>query len=311
MTQQSSQSADATIRMTRAITRADATYRFLQLNCLAHWAVDDETAEGFNQRTALHQDYILQWKPTICFLEEVDGPLTLPEGCLSLGQTLLETNLYQSVHHAKYNEKGDETWILVNPKEASILSHEVLRYDNATSSQFALIAVVQWTSSKDECLVVATHAKAGRTDEWESVRVSHSAQLLGHLASNEQYRALVEQGKVVWGGDLNAGPSSYDGKYPCQWYPHLFNDETGIATKVGLQSAYKQHAGSEPLFTTVKHRHGALISQCIDYIFVASKWAVVYAAPLPTLDDVPSCALPCPNWASDHLPLVVDLREVL
>lgn len=321
------------IQMSEPVAQSKGTLRCLQLNCLAHWAIDDETAEAFTQRVSLHEEYIRRWQPTVCFLEEVDtAATTLPQGCLSLGQRLLmrssassldkgqESIEYDAVFHQKHNEKGDETWILVNKSEMSFVSHEVLRYDDGTSSQFALIAIAQWHSpaaaaaegnekeSSRTVLLIATHAKAGRSEEWEAVRVSHSAQLLAHLTAKEEYRVLLERGAVVWGGDLNAGPSSYEGKYPCAWYPHMFHPTTGAATAIGLQSAYVQHSNSEPLFTTIKHRHGALIYQCIDYIFVGKQWKVVFAAPLPSLTDVPPCALPCANWGSDHLPLVVDLQ---
>lgn len=285
---------------------ATPSFRVLQLNTQAHWSVDDESPEAFQARTALHKAHISRVMPTVVVLQEVDGPATLPQGIASLPTQLQSELGYDGVHGTKYNEKGDQTWILFQTTDVQLVSYHTFRFSEE-DSQFALIAHLNVHGGG--LLVVAQHAKAGRTNENEDTRIRHSRALLDHLTSSASFKALIEMGRTLLIGDFNAGPHSYEGKYPDAWYQAIAVESLG---PLGFTSAYRAwsaaadgSAGIEPPFTTVKWRKGVLISQCIDYVFFQPTGLnLTGVLALPHSGQIPAGGLPAAEvWGSDHLSL--------
>jgi hypothetical protein len=307
-------------------------FRVLQLNTLAHWACDGETDDQFEQRTELHFKHIEALAPTIVILEEVDGPLTAPR-VATLPQRLIGTGAFSGVSAGKSNEKGDETWVLYRNGEASpvpllacsegdALHHEVIRFDEGTSSQFAISIKLHVAAVDTDVIVVGHHAKAGRTEEHERTRVRHSLELWHRLSLRYANDEAFQHGRLLLCGDFNAGPHSYGGQYPASWYPTVV--EGVWAAEGGLVSAQRSMCGAEGearSVTTFKFRKGACIEQCIDYVFHNPQHLVVCgglalpqqrdalsqnpnAAPLHVLasEGLPSAGL----WGSDHLSIAFD-----
>ena len=208
-----------------------------------------------------------------------------------------------------------------------LLSHDVQRTQNADgtpSSQFILH--LRFDFHGEPLLVVAMHAKAGRYEPNESKRILHSHQLFTYLTEffNTEAGARFRD-RVVWLGDFNAGPHSYNGQYPARWYTYITEgnrpdtpDRAPDAPKNAIgshnfkwTSAMKVAQGSEPLLTTCKVRDGKLIAQCIDYIFFSEGlFKVTGYVPSPTPEDLAPMYLPSPVWASDHLAVYAELSHM-
>ena len=308
--------------------------RVCQLNTLAHCLKDEETDVAFEKRTSNHFHHIASLLPHIIALEEVDSPRNVVLGddipqevdgvdrrvlvrSKTLPMRLAETYpFYKFVHYEKTNATHDCVYLAVDTRYVSIKSAEAFRFQPA-ASQFALIALVD-TKYAGSLLVVAQHAKAGRTSEDESTRIDHSRQLLDFIQSHTDYSKLVEAGRFIWLGDFNAGPHSYDGKYPDEWYrrvidstrtpPHLQEKEWSNLD-VPVDSATKIALGGEHPFTTFKQKKGDLIKQTIDYIFISHPSKFIKAVSSTVRDDsaLPPTGYPTETWGSDHLSVVVEL----
>jgi endonuclease/exonuclease/phosphatase family metal-dependent hydrolase len=302
--------------MNHPVARTWNTLRFLQLNCLAH-ALRRESIEEYDQRMMLHYNHIIALQPTLIALQEVDGQFSLPNGTFNLPHRLVAgcsevmpspLGSLGSISGQKEGGTSDETWLLYDMAILSLRHHEILRFRDA--SQFALIAEFSLVSSDEiELLVVVQHAKAGRTDENERKRIQHSKELLQHFALEKRYQNLAQNGRLIWLGDFNAGPHSYGGRYPSEWYQEIIEPLRQANSFFTLESALRFHFGAEPAFTTFKYRDGELIEQTIDYIFYTpSGLEVVDAVRMPESNDMPSGGLPFERWGSDHLSLCVDLK---
>lgn len=317
-------------------------FRLLQLNTLAHWACDGETDEEYEQRTVLHLQHIEALRPSIVVLEEVDGPLTAPPTVPTLPQRLINSGIYNGVSAGKNNEKCDETWVLYrndaaavstslknDEKEGAISHFTVIRFDDGTSSQFAICVKLRVTAIDTDVIVVGHHAKAGRTEENEDTRKRHSTELWRRLCALYAQDDAFLQGRLLLCGDFNAGPHSYEGKYPASWYPSIVEGLWGA--EGGLVSAQRSLVGAEgeaQSVTTFKLRKGAWIEQCIDYVFhnpsglaacgglqlpcqltAAKGVEEVNAAPTPHAllpqEGLPKVGL----WGSDHLSIAFDFRK--
>lgn len=290
---------------------ARKAFRVMQLNTLAHWSCDGETAEAYDKRMELHLQHIYALNtPTVVVLEEVDGPRTAPPGVPTLPQRLMADCLYGGVSVAKDNEKGDETWILFRCDQAALAEEpRVIRFD-ASTSQCAIAAKLR-IKDVGSVLVVGHHAKAGRTAENETTRIRHSVALWDEIQSmcrapSDETTSCPQLDRVLLCGDFNAGPHSYDGKYPADWYPTVVE---GLWEPAGLRSASKSFRSTEDRMTTFKWRKGALIEQCIDYVFHAPRGLRVCGALALPADkgELPEGGLPADGlWGSDHLSLAFD-----
>lgn len=303
-------------------TSSAVVLRVLQLNTLSHWSVDGETIEAFRSRTLLHEAHVRLLSPDVCVLEEIDGPKSLPDasGVQSLPQRLITppsdghggdeaVTAYNGAFVSKSNDFEDQTWILFNTAKFSLHRQDVFRFDDGAASQAALLVLLTVHHTGEHLLVIAQHAKAGRTEDSEAIRIRHTRQLVAHLAHDSEYSTMLRCGRCLWVGDFNAGPHSYGGRYPAAWYPEVV---PSLFQSMGLASAYAEFGAGEPELTTYKWRKGMLLSQCIDYIFYTPRGLRLTAIlPMPSEDDVATATcgagLPAAGlWGSDHLSLVCD-----
>jgi hypothetical protein len=292
------------------------------------------TPETYRARMALHKAHILSLMPSIIVLEEVDNTETAPDQ-YSLPADIIGTCSeaaadpaapqveYQGIHGQKMQSGKDQTWVIFDAKTLCLLeTPSVIEMPNG-ANQFAILCVFQQIDGEgalqgDPFALVAQHCKAGRTEESESLRIAHSQFLLGELARRAPHLIATHQ-RLIWVGDFNAGPHSYGGKYPARWYRQVIQSrppesaETGgndwVNGIVPLVSAYLAGSGEEPEMTTYKMREGKLISQTIDYIFIARLGGFSVKA---VLDPAPEKSMPetlpsLPFWGSDHLSICADV----
>ncbi len=334
--------------------------RMLQLNCFAHAYCKEETAATYHSRMRLHKDHILALLPGIIVLEEVDNLETAPDRYslpADIIGTCSEQGLadYRGIHGQKLQSGKDQTWVIFNEQVVELLQAPTVVQMPEGANQFAIICVFQQKTQKSVSstsanaasegehsnnnsplpfVFVAQHCKAGRNEESESLRIAHSKFLLNELVRMAPELIGVHQ-RLIWAGDFNAGPHSYNGKYPARWYPQVImsrsavdsasssattaeqaevetkkdDDNSWVNTVVPLVSVYVAGRGAEPDVTTYKMREGQLICQTIDFIFIARRGgftvtAVLDAAPIASFPEtLPSV----PFWGSDHLSLCADV----
>lgn len=312
----------------RKFVRATHRISVMQLNALAH-NYSGESRDEFAKRMQLHSSHIVQLRPTVAVIEEVDNPREFPELFLPDLVKVAARGVakYDYVCGAKDNGIADRTCVMFDTDEVKLVSVEEIRLEG---SQFALCCIFEHIAevanqrlqlaSSNEFLVVAQHCKAGRTDDNEMIRISHTATVFSALTENPRFADLLK--RMIWVGDFNAGPHSYDGKYPDLWHRVVIDRSAGpVALPSGalwentdprtqFVSSVRQLAGEEYEFTTVKWRDGRLIAQTIDYIFLPVHGNIRCTGVLqqPRFEELPPSALPCDWWGSDHLSLFAELE---
>lgn len=279
------------------------------------------------ERRRLNSLHVQHIKPMILVVEEMDACYI--EDFESFG--------YETVLATKKEGKGEHTGLFFL-KEAQIksLCAEVHKVDRkGEMGQFLIICHALCTLTNTEFVIICTHAKAGRTEEFENARVDHAKYTFEHILPEflkRRSEAMKEEKmmnllkKVLYVGDFNAGPHSYGGKYPCKIIPWLLgekiigahdNNEDNDAfgqNPIRLVSAQKILNGNQhPLFTTCKERDGAVIVQTIDYVLMSEEFGtVVGGLETPSANpekDLAPHYLPCPGkWGSDHLSVYVEIE---
>lgn len=306
----------------------------LQLNTLGRF---DEPLPLVLERQQTLLNYILQVQPSIATLQEVPVSSSALEGNANIPDSLMtQCPYYGLISYAKQSARADLGCILYDKRFFELVSEECFRF-SGNASQLAIIAVLQLKVESSpntnetayRLLLVAQHAKAGRSSECEAVRIQQSQELLTYLtdptASQSLYSALIRDGKFMWMGDMNAGPHDYGRGWPSEWYQRVVRGNTAIEgsewvnTTVPLLSVMTiAHNGNEPPFTTFKMKEGlGLVQQTIDYIFI-SKGSTSLAvtgvtSPASIFDEGNGVPLPAdgfPNnlWGSDHLPLLCEIE---
>lgn len=351
--------------------RGNPRFTVLQLNTLGRF---DEPLDLTLSRQKTLLDFINLSRPSIAALQEVPTSEGGLEGkALNLVDSLTAVSAagacYSSVHYSKKTPRADMGCLLFDTRVFSLVSEECFSF-GGESSQFAIIAILKLKASEssalgasearnstDGCvLVVAQHAKAGRTNANEAIRITHSQQLLSYLldpsatqaaradgtdlstsvskfaadaspsalpTGAQLYPQLIRDGKLLWLGDMNAGPHSYadsGNAWPCEWYSRVVKgvspaDGGWYNASVPLLSAMTiAHKGSEPDFTTYKLRDGRMISQTIDYILLSRGSPCLIlngvSSPPDAFHDkaLPVGGFPNEEWGSDHLPLLCEIE---
>ncbi len=281
----------------------------------------------FDHRKVLNLDHIVAMRPTICVLEEVDDPDEFYAPALRAAG-------YDVVADRKSGGARDSTCVFHRREEVELRGWRVYRFGEE-QSQFVLCCHFrdrrpQSSSRKNEghaapveFIVVALHAKAGRSDADEAIRMEHAQRVVCEFLPDFTAACGDRIGKrVLWVGDFNAGPHSYGGRYPARVVPWLLHDAKASAPAqlepslprcpIAFRSAVKEASGSHPLFTTCKLRHGAVIVQTIDYVlFADGACRCVGYLPCPSGDPATELAplfLPNQQWGSDHLSVYCELR---
>lgn len=268
------------------------------------------------KRRELNLKHITTLQPDLVVLEEVPDPESFyaPE---------LAKHGYECIADRKAGGQGDFTCVFFQRARISNASaHHVFRFAEGTS-QFALMCHLTDLLNDEEFVVVAQHAKAGRNDNSEEIRLRHAQRILTEalppfLASTIQRQQLADAGKdfgrhILWLGDFNAGPHTYEGKWPAKVVPWLLGEHRAseVQPPIEFASAMKAFFGEHPLFTTCKMRDGQLLSQCIDYVMFPRDAAVcIGALPCPTTkpeSDLAPLYLPNTTWGSDHLSVYIEL----
>ena len=274
--------------------------------------------------------HIAALAPHICVLEEVGTPSEVYEPALAaLGYSLVAAK--------KLTGQGDYTCVFYHHDRVEKASdHVVFRFAEGSTvdpppSQFVIMCHFIDKVTNSEFVVVAQHAKAGRTAANEAIRLEHAQRLLGEALPAYLARTLRRPGadeaaaqRVLWVGDFNAGPHTYGGKWPAVVVPWVLGEavtgssdsDAAAAPPLPLppmvfESAMKQYFGEHPLFTTCKMRGGQLLCQCIDYVlFPRGAARVVGSLPCPSSDperELGPLYLPSLDWGSDHLSVYAEL----
>lgn len=288
----------------------------LQFNVLARGlereTADDRSIAGrvmrFEHRKGLNLEHILNLQPTLCVLEEVDdldefyGPALRAAG-------------YDVVADRKSGGARDYTCVFFRAADLELRRHRVDRLGDG-QSQFAVLCHFRSRRSRVDFVVIAQHAKAGRTEENETIRFTHAHRIVTESLPSFVHGDTAAIGKrIVWAGDFNASPHSYGGRYPARVVPWLLGEERDPShpgCPIAFRSAVKDATGAHPLFTTCKRRDGAMIVQTIDYVLFADGAArCVGHLPCPSADPERELAplyLPNERWGSDHLSVYCELR---
>jgi hypothetical protein len=301
------------IRKPNLTTSASSIVSIMNFNLLYGILAAKHTNDvmTFEDRRQLNSAHIKAVKPMILVTEETDKVYL--DDFSQAG--------YELVVSFTKPERGERLCLFFH-KESGLksLKSEVKQVDpSGKRVQTALFSHIRFQANdkvpSTEFILIATHAKAGRTDEMEEFRVNDARHVMGHLlpefakaaSKNDTDFANLMQ-RVVYLGDMNAGPSTYGGKYPCKIIPWLLGENEGEGDKnpIKLQSAFRELVGDHPLFTTCKLRDESVIVQTIDYVFVTPGFGeCIGVLDNPTTDPVKDLAphyLPFPKkWGSDHL----------
>eukprot|EP00747_Dinoflagellata_sp_TGD_P185825 gnl/TRDRNA2_/TRDRNA2_42570_c0_seq1.p1 gnl/TRDRNA2_/TRDRNA2_42570_c0~~gnl/TRDRNA2_/TRDRNA2_42570_c0_seq1.p1 ORF type:complete len:437 (-),score=64.75 gnl/TRDRNA2_/TRDRNA2_42570_c0_seq1:21-1331(-) len=149
-----------------------------------------------------------------------------------------------------------------------------------------------------ELLAVATHFKAGLTDEAEKIRLQQAEGMVKHIRS-ARVPALVL-------ADLNSSCRPLLGEGALQLEPQVYP----YLAKSGFRSVMKVVAGSEPSFTCWGGWRGYDVSSVFDYIMLFGKRLVPHQVlELPPCEEVLrfSERLPNSEYPSDHFAIVADV----
>lgn len=274
-------------------------------------AGDDPRADRvmqFEHRKHPNLAHVLTLAPTICVLLEVDdvdefyGPPLRAAG-------------YDVIAERKSGGARDFTCVFFRAADLDLRRHHTERLGDS-HSQFVVFCHFRSRRTKHEFVVIAQHAKAGRTEDAESIRFAHAERIVTTLLPEfvKDHAAPIGP-RIVWAGDFNASPHSYGGRYPARVVPWLLHEEhepSRPACPIVFRSAVKDATGEHPLFTTCKRRDGAMIVQTIDYVLFADGAArCVGHLPCPSADPERELAplfLPNEAWGSDHLSVYCELQ---
>ena len=232
--------------------------RIIQMNCFAHAYCLTESTETYRGRMESLKAHILELKPSIVVLEEIDNADTAPEG-YSLPADVIGTCStlagegwpdYQGINGQKQQSGKDQTWVLFDTNVLNLLQGFVIEMPNG-ANQFAILCVFEEKRKKSSLgrtagaqrnqqgdkeeeisngtpfALVAMHCKAGRTEDSESLRIAHSKYLLTELVKRAP-ELIGQHHRLIWAGDFNAGPHSYGGQYPSRWYEQVIESRKSV-----------------------------------------------------------------------------------
>ena len=303
-------------------------------------ANDDASVQAmkFVNRSKLNAAHVLAMQPSLVVMEEVDDPA-------EFYGPALESEGYRYIFGRKQlvdrERPCDATCVFWKPEALDLLAHKV-KYFCPQRTHFVVMAHFLHKASGLDFGLVAQHAKAGRTAELEALRLSDVATVMnawvprffGVPSAKE-----VAGGRLLWAADLNAGPTTYGGKWPCRLLPWVQGEPeppqpadaapaalppTGAGSQelrltgtepnpLPLRSAIVDATGEHPVFTTCKKtwRDGSLVCQTIDYVFVApgtARCTAYLPCPVESADALAPLYLPSSVWGSDHLSVFVELE---
>jgi hypothetical protein len=185
-------------------------------------------------------------------------------------------------------------------------------------TSYALLSASIRRRDRAECIVIGgTHLR------WEYEMPEAGAKAVQALAAACGLRRHASDARAAgWAlcGDFNSKPS--DPAYLDLTGSEQHTDSVGSLLRAELAglgrplfaSAFREARGAEPLFTRKKNTPDS--QYCLDYVLLGGRLAAAAAsigpeAAPPPYDpqgdgsDLP--CLPCAEWPSDHLPLVVEL----
>jgi endonuclease/exonuclease/phosphatase family metal-dependent hydrolase len=302
-------------RTLQRVSDAASSLSVMQLNTLSRKLQPDPVdgsdaaaaAMCYDHRMTRLLEHITALQPTVLVLQEVDDPAVF------FAPKLIDEG-YDYVADRKSGGAQDHTCIFYK-RAVQLCRPPTTRRFTETGSQFVLMAHFRQSEGGVEFAVVAQHAKAGRTDEMEALRLEHAKMVVGlfvpeWLAGHED----TIGGRLLWVGDFNAGPHTYGGKYPAAVLPWLLDGED---RPLRWKSAVVDASGAHSHLTTCKARKGTVIAQTIDYIlFIDGVCCCVafLASPIPQTEDVVTDVaalaplyLPNADWGSDHLSVYCEL----
>jgi len=163
-------------------------------------------------------------------------------------------------------------------------------YPGEGTSQFALVS--RFDIRGHPTVVIATHLKAGRTEEFEAVRLGQVKFLLGLVQKHNEDGTKT----VLVLGDFNSCPEG-SGYQPLV-YPEM---------QKHMKSAMASLLGQETPITTCKLRNDEVISETIDYIWYNDRATPVRCLGPPSKEELRRVkGLPNKDFPSDHVQLQVD-----
>lgn len=305
-------------RVVRQPADAIANVAVLQFNVLARRLTPAPTVEGdpaaaavleWDTRSQLNVDHVRAMAPHVCVMQEVDDPNEV------YGPALAQDG-YDFVAGQKAGGNADWTCVFYR-KDALALArpHKYCGFGEG-ASQFVLLCHFTELATGTHFVLVAQHAKAGRKDDMEQLRLAHAKRVVHEFlpAFIAESPDLAGSPRVVWAADMNAGPHTYGGKYPCAVIPWLLRADDKDATDrcpIALQSSDVALFGDHPPLTTCKLRDGAVIAQTIDFIMTTPDTIkVVGGLPCPVRsgEELAPYYLPSAVWGSDHLSAYAELR---
>lgn len=183
---------------------------------------DIDRADMEAWRFHMHRSHIESVRPSVLALQEVQAPARL------WGPLLTHLG-YQYLSGRKVGGQGDCVLVAWQSARWRQVAGETVLVSEG-DSQVAVMAVLDDVTGEAhpghsaECrrlLVVAWHAKAGRTDEAEATRLKQVDLLSKRIDAWTSQFGVANGGATVWLGDFNAGPHSYGGRFPCLVMPHL------------------------------------------------------------------------------------------
>jgi len=155
-------------------------------------------------------------------------------------------------------------------------------------------------------LVASTHLKAKHGADLDAKRSAQTRELLSAVAG------ALEGGAgggthVIITGDFNTCPTVGDAFRQVLDFGDLGFRSAYALPREGAEAAADAAQGP---FTTWKFRDdGSEKKECIDYVFVSRALAVRARRKLPAEDTIGTDALPCADYPSDHLALLVDVQR--
>jgi hypothetical protein len=209
----------------------------LQFNVLAgdfppKPANDSDVAKAviaFENRAPLNVSHVEALLPTIVVLEELDCDDTVYA-------LQLASRGYGAIVAKKQGGTVTAAGIFYMLDRVELKSHRIVQFgpSDRPASQFAILSHFKPKDSTLDFVVVATHMKAGRTEENEAIRLAHARQLVlaelpryledevtpHHASLSSNDRTFK---RILWAGDFNAGPHTYGCAYPCALVPWLTN----------------------------------------------------------------------------------------
>lgn len=153
-------------------------------------------------------------------------------------------------------------------------------------------------------LVASTHLKAKHGAALDAKRSAQTRELLDAVA-----RMLGGDTRtpVIITGDFNTGPTVGDAFRQVLDFADLGFRSAYALPREGADAAVDAAQGP---FTTWKFRDdGSEKKECIDYVFVSRELSVRARRKLPAEDTIGTDALPCADYPSDHLALLVDVQR--